>query len=323
MRLSKLPLPSPATGYQDDLFFELTTAYRRFAENLQEPIHSALYSFQTPWYLTELEELLRYGLMCFDRFLIEAPHPISGTHSMRDPVAIENYYTELGSSVSCNFTCFDHQALTGIHDLVGDALDYGELVLLPSFSVSVDLDDEFADDSATQYEAGEYWRMFAPMWKKTAACRAIRIIESQETLRIHDVGLPVFLGGRIQDLIKLRRDEQDAFLHWLRHFDQLNSHSHLSAVEVQQALVEGLAEIDSRVKLLRRKGILDLISTSAVGTGLSLAIDAGEMGILSASIGAAGGIAQATKALLEQQHERALLQRLPMNFLWQASRLPP
>lgn len=74
--------------------------------------------------------------------------------------------------------------------------------------------------------------------------------------------------------------------------------------------------------MLRRKGILDVIGTTAIASGISVALDAGEVGLLSASIGAVGGATQAIKALLEQQSEMKLLGRNPLHFLWLSSRLP-
>lgn len=322
LQVCRLPPSSSTAVDPDQRFFELTAAYFRLADNLDEPVRSTLYRFKTPWYLTELEELLRHSLLCCDRLLIEAPYPTFDVYQSGDALALEDYYSEFGSLVSCHFTYFDQQTVAGISDLVGDALDYGELMLLPCFRVQVNNDEGLADDRATQYEAGEYYRMFEGMWKKFASCRALQIVSSLESSRVVETGFPVFQGGRLRDLISLRRDEQDAFLQWLRHLDHLNTHSHLTALEVQQALDEGVSELDSRIKLLRRKGTLDLIGVSAVGVGLSVALDAGEMGMLAASIGAIGGAAQATKALIEQQHERALISKSPLHFLWRMGRLP-
>jgi hypothetical protein len=311
----------------DQLFGDLFHFHNRASLSVAlHPLRNAFYEVSTDWYLSELDDLLRHSLLLYDTVFVRAPFVDSDT----ERCSTWKTGGTREKDVDCTYTYFSWHALKDIEATFGDVLVNGELVLLPKFYVTWEEDD--ADENgywtrpgSDPYTVGAF---LGPITDAEAQLRSLQeVILNDNVAREfasggNELRFPVVVGGKTSDLIKLRRDERETFSKWQGYAFDLLSTSAYRGSHLREAVITGIAELEDRLIVLKKKGVLDALQMSILSASVSFAaVEAGLFLPLSSSLAAAATVPAALKSLLEQREGRREIRRDPVYFMLAAKRL--
>lgn len=342
-------------NYEDDnyefvskLFPQLFGSYGWILHGEEDSLrHSLRYRLQSPWWFSEIEDLVRTGLFLFDKIILEAPYPgeaeyLFNTEDFISEMYIDRHWSGASSSfVHCDFAFFQAQAIKKIIDLMGDAIS-NEVVLLPSFHISWDEYEEVYDEDYDAWitygnqsdpnHVAHYLNKQGYAEERLSKCNHHKFehlstgmeLPSQREIDVSvcEVSIPIIEGGSITDLVLLRRDEYESYMRWRQYLNEVLSHSNKTHDEISQAIDEGLAELKDRFSLLKRKGILDALSGGLIAAGAAVAFFVeGQPGVVSGTLATLSTTAAIAKALVEVKAEKREISKDDLYFLWVTRKL--
>jgi hypothetical protein len=301
----------------EEFFIYLFVGYR-MVPHLTKGFSVGRYRLTSEWYISEIEDALRTGLALFDKVIVEVP-------SMEMESIEEGYF--LDEDVSCDVSFLGFGALSQVADHFGDAVAGKELLLLPTFSWP-----EWEDGDSDEFgfrSPSNAWGVRAilgplsEVWSSLAKGAHFQMAwPAAGTLQPEDLRLPVLVGADVRDIVKLRRDEPEAFRRWRTYLEQARQSPTATPRELMEAIEQGVAELDSRVEILRKKGLLDAIGATAVAASIGVAMSLDDKrAMVAGALGLAGVATTAMKGYLEASEGRKDLRRDRRFFWWVAQQL--
>ena len=270
------------------------------------------HTLKTKWYLSEIEDIVRHSMFLHSKIVFEVPMQRIGSH-----VKIGHFND---GPASYQYSFFSLDAVRNIFEKFGDAIEGKEIVLLPQLKTSSD--EGLNGESLPPSTYNDFFNSVLGTWKCLSNAERLGFQDIKVSPNFDgDIGLPFFAGGDIRSLIALRRDEYESFTRWRLYLSEVMRSSSVTESEIYDSVQQGLGELDDRIRLIKRKGLLDAIGAAAVISGVGVAVKQGEMGYLSAAFGLIGGFAPALKGIVEQRDEYRRYSADPLYFGWLAQRV--
>lgn len=311
--------------------YQLFRALDQISAAVRNSKYPVRYKLNSPWFISEIEDLLRVNLLLAETILVEIPHFRSGRDDPPfDFLSGESHLCELGTELSYTFPTLS--ALRALNEYFGDTISGNEVLLVPS--VHATLQEPDADDpstwrmsTASSSSISEYQHFFRPINEYYAISRSGKVAEAAFAADVYcqdiaprELSLPVFTSGDIRDLVSLKRDESDSFFRWREYYEDAISCSNVTQAEIQEALAQGLSEHHERVKHLKRQGLLGDLSAGFTVVSLGVSVAHGEVIQASTALGL-GGLAAALLSERLSKIDRRRLSSDPFNLLWLTNRL--
>lgn len=289
------------------------------------------YKLNSPWFISEIEDLLRVNLLLAEKILVEVPHFRSDPDVPPfDFLSGAWHFCELGTELSYTFPTLS--ALQALNEHFGDTISGNEVLLVPSVHATLQEPDD--DDpstwrmsTASDGSISEYQHFFRPINEYYAISRSGKVAEAEFAADVDcrhiapgELSLPVFTSGDIKDLVSLRRDESDSFFRWREYYEDAISCSNVTQDEIQEAVAQGFSEHHERVKHLKRQGLLGDLSAGLTVIGLGVSVAQGDVLQASTALGL-GGLATALLSERLSKIDRRRLSSDPFHLLWLTNRL--
>lgn len=298
---------------------------------------------QSPWILSDLEDILPPTLLLYQNVIVECPEPETIEESPDQWQAagffVRQYRCADWSERSrqdgdcwCDYSFVKLDALDSLKDIVGEGLSTGEIIFVPKFRPYWDDPDieewidhegnkhlEWRTKPANPYEVEVMFRPFNAVWPKLYSYPTIPIGESVVD---DSFLLPVLKGITPKNMLRLRRDEMDAFLRWHEYVQPLLNRPSVSPRELGQAIEAGIADLETRLRSLKTKGRLDMLGTvlATVPAGVAL-IGAESTTTIVGTICTMGALAcRSLKTIYERYEGKKSISQSKHYFTWLVNR---
>ena len=285
----------------------------------------ARYKLQTPFYISEIENVIKHSIFLHEKIIIETPIGDSPCSSNRAYID-ESYWEE---TVGCYFSYFSKMSLDHIFDQFGDAASDNEILLLPSFRPQWEEYDAYEDEDGNLYynleqsDPSELKYLLIPFNNTKPRLGKLENILAPMSAHIDreisNAGfkIPLLHGCSTFDIIKLRRDNHDSFLKWREYLDETLSSSNPSKKEINESIFTGIKELEGHIDTLKRKGYLDLVGATASAASIALVFSVGgQFSVAAGSLASIQLLMSSIKNWINHSKEKEKLKTDPFYLIW-------